>query len=52
MYCAKCRRDLYYRDPENHGYCFNCDQIVNVENCKISSWNLIAVLMMFWTLSV
>ncbi len=52
MYCAKCRRELYYHDPANHGYCFTCSEVVDIENCKVSSWNPIAVLTLCWTLSV
>ena len=52
MYCAKCRRQLYYKDPNNNGWCFTCAKVVDITNCKISHWNLIAVLTMFWTLQV
>ena len=52
MYCKKCRRELYYRDPDNHGWCFTCGDVVDIENCKISSWNLIAVFTMLWTLQI
>ena len=50
MYCSKCRRELYYKDPDSQGWCFTCSQIVGVENCKISFWNLMAVFTMFWPL--
>ena len=52
MYCKKCRRELYYRDPDNHGWCFTCGDVVDIEKCKISSWNLIAVFTMLWTLQI
>ncbi len=52
MYCTKCRRQLYYKDPNNNGWCFTCGKIVNTANCKISQWNLYAVFTMLWTLQV
>ena len=52
MYCSKCRRELYYKDTESKGWCFGCSQIVGVTNCKVSHWNLIAVLTMLWNLQV
>jgi hypothetical protein len=52
MYCAKCRRQLYYKDPENHGWCFGCGEICSIENCKIPYWSLMAVFTMLWTLQV
>lgn len=52
MYCAKCRRQLYYKDPNHHGWCFTCGEVVDITNCKVSHWNIIAVFIMFWTLQV
>jgi hypothetical protein len=52
MYCKNCRRELFYHDPENHGWCFTCGDIVDIENCKITSWNLIAVFTLLWTLQI
>jgi len=52
MYCAKCRRQLYYKDPNQHGWCFTCGEVVDITNCKVSHWNIIAVFIMFWTLQV
>jgi len=52
MYCTKCRRQLYYKDPDNRGWCFTCGQVVSIEKCKVSYWNLMAVFTMMWTLQV
>jgi hypothetical protein len=52
MYCAKCRRQLYYKDPNNHGWCFTCGKVVDITQCGISHWNLMAVFTMLWTLQV
>jgi hypothetical protein len=52
MYCTKCRRQLYYKDPNQHGWCFTCGEVVDITNCKVSHWNIIAVFVMFWTLQV
>jgi len=52
MYCAKCRRQLYYKDPNNHGWCFTCGKVVDITNCGVSHWNLMAVFTMLWTLQV
>ena len=52
VYCEKCHRELYYKDPDSQGWCFTCGQIVGVDNCKVSFWNLMAVFTMFWPLQV
>jgi hypothetical protein len=52
MYCDKCRRQLYYKDPASQGWCFSCGRVVDIANCKISQWNLLAVFTMLWTLQV
>jgi len=52
MYCEKCGRQLYYHDPDNHGWCFTCGEICNISNCKVSYWNLMAVFTMLFTLQV
>ena len=50
MYCAKCKRQLHYKDASNQGWCFDCWQIVDIESCKVSYWNLMAVFTMCWPL--
>jgi hypothetical protein len=52
MYCDKCRRQIYYKDPNNHGWCFTCGNVVDIAKCKISQWSLFAVFTMLWTLQV
>ncbi len=52
MYCDKCRRQLYYKDPNNKGWCFTCNKVVDITKCGVSQWNLLAVLTMLWSLQV
>jgi len=52
MYCDKCRRQLYYKDPSNNGWCFTCGKVVDVADCKVSQWNLFAVFMMLWAVQI
>ena len=50
MYCSKCGRPLHYKDTNSQGWCFDCWNIVDVTQCKISYWNLMAVFTMYWPL--
>jgi hypothetical protein len=50
MYCAKCHRQLYYSDPEKHGWCFDCNRVVDIDQCKIPFWSLMAVFTTAWPL--
>ena len=50
MYCAKCHRQLYYSDPKKHGWCFNCNGVVDIETCKVPFWSLMAVFTTAWPL--
>ena len=52
MYCDKCRRQLYYKDPSNHGWCFTCGKVVDITDSKISFWHLMAVFTMLWAVQV
>lgn len=52
MYCDKCRRQLYYKDPSNHGWCFSCGKVVDITDSKVSFWHLMAVFTMLWAVQV
>lgn len=52
MYCDTCRRQLYYKDPNNHGWCFSCNKVVDITQCGVSHWNLMSVFTLLWTLQI
>ena len=52
MYCCHCRRQLFYRNLENRGWCEECGRIVNVARCKISHWTIAAVCTVAWALPI
>jgi hypothetical protein len=52
MYCDTCRRQLYYKDPNSKGWCFSCNKVVDITQCGVSHWNLMAVFTMLWTLQI
>lgn len=49
MYCSHCRRQLFYKNLKNVGWCDTCGDIVGVSDCKVSYWLVAAVLVMFWS---
>lgn len=48
MYCSICRRQLFYRDPSNHGWCDHCRKIVSVSQCQVSYWFVAAAFISLW----
>jgi hypothetical protein len=50
MYCSHCRRQLYYKNLSDCGWCENCGKIVHVSQCKVSYWYVAAVFMSFWAM--
>ena len=50
MYCAHCRRQLFYKNLDNFGWCGNCGKIVSVSQCKVSHWFVVAVFIMLWAM--
>jgi hypothetical protein len=52
MYCDTCRRQLYYKDPNSKGWCFTCNKVVDITQCGVSHWNLMAVFTLLWTLQI
>jgi hypothetical protein len=50
MYCSHCRRQLFYKNLENRGWCENCKRIVSVSKCKVSFWSIAAVFTLAWAL--
>ena len=52
MYCSHCGGQLHYKDLNEDGWCPRCASVVNVSPCKIPFWNLMAVFIMAWTLSL
>jgi hypothetical protein len=52
MFCAHCGSPLNYKDLNDDGWCEHCTTVVNVSQCKVSFWNLMAVGIMAWTLTI
>jgi hypothetical protein len=50
MYCARCRRQLFYQNLDHQGWCEDCTQIVGVSQCKVSYWCVAAVIALLWVL--
>jgi hypothetical protein len=52
MFCSNCRRRLYYKNIENHGYCEKCKCIVEISPCRVSYWCVAAVVLMPWLMQI
>jgi hypothetical protein len=48
MYCSRCRRQLFYKDLNNHGWCPSCAKIVEIAQCKVSYWYVTAAFIALW----
>ena len=52
MFCSHCGEDLHYKDLNNDGWCERCAAVVVTSACKVPFWNLLAVFVMAWTLTI
>lgn len=50
MYCATCRRKLFYKTLDGLGWCDDCEDVVRVSQCKVSYWLIAAVFIIFWAM--
>ena len=51
MYCSDCHQQVLYHNPDNQGWCEKCKRVVKVSPSSMSSWCVMAGLLLPWLLS-
>jgi hypothetical protein len=50
MYCSNCRRQLFYKNLDQCGWCDDCEDVVEVSNCSVSYWFVATVFVLLWSM--